>query len=141
MSLPRPSWSERATCSRSGRAAAARRRTLVRPRERASNPDRALQLVAGLQHLLPEVRRQLRVRREIVVDQAERDVVVLAANESAEPGAEEKDAPVALNPRQAVERGREVADGERALVGVVEGAQTRRHPLFVESGVGKIACE
>ena len=74
----------------------------------AANANGALELVARLKDLLPQIERQLMVRREKRVDCSQRLGVLLAADECAEPRAEEEDAPVLLNPRQGVERRAEV---------------------------------
>ena len=69
-----------------------------------------------LQDLLSQIGRQRRAAREEVVDLLERLGDSLAADESAEPRAEEEDAAVLLNPREAVERRREIGQRERRVI-------------------------
>jgi hypothetical protein len=61
------------------------------------NSHRTFQIIARLEDLLPQVDRE-RMCGQVLVDGSERRGVALAADECPEPGAEEKDAPVTLNP-------------------------------------------
>ena len=90
--------------------------------KRAPNPHGALQLVSGLQDLLPQVHRQFRMRGEKIIDDSQRCRIPLPADEGTKPGAEEEDSAVALDPREGIQRRLEVRERQRPLIRVVERA-------------------
>src|SRR5262245_30811497 len=85
-----------------------RRKPSGRRRKRRSDAHGSFEIVARLQDLQAQVARQRRATREELVDLRECLLRVLAADETAQPGANEEDAPVLLEPGQAVERRDEI---------------------------------
>src|SRR5438132_397333 len=75
------------------------------------------------------------------VDDRQRLARPLPSDESAEPVAEEEDAPVVLHPAQRIERGTKIWERQRCLVRRIKGADARRHPVLVERGVAEVAIE
>src|SRR5215467_11458747 len=72
--------------------------------ENGSNSHCTFEIIARLQDLLPKVEWQGSASAEERIDLLEGLRRALASDETAEPGAEEEDAAVLLNPWQAVER-------------------------------------
>src|SRR3712207_5054107 len=97
----------RALHASSRRAPSAEDRRLPRRLAGVRPPDRhrAPELVGALQELGAQVRREMRMRAQELVDARGRPRGGLPAEEGVEPGAEEEDAAVLLDPAQRVEGG------------------------------------
>src|SRR5512144_1214426 len=67
-----------------------------------TDPHRALQLIRVLQHLLPQIGRQVRMGDEIRAHHVQRLPARLTTQERAQPGAEEEDAAMVLDVGQGI---------------------------------------
>src|SRR5437667_8275404 len=111
------------------------------PRESLPDSYRALEVITGLENLETQVDRQVGMLFEVAVDDVQRVLRVLPAEERAEPAADEEDAAMSLNPGKAVQSCREKRQRERLMLGCIEGAQAGGGPFLIECGVREVALE
>src|SRR5512144_91558 len=106
-----------------------------------ADPHRTLQLVRVLQHLLPQIGRQVWMVAEIRAHHVQRLAARLTSQERAQPGAEEEDPAMVLDVGQGIEGRPQVGQRERLMLDRIEGAEAGAGPVLVERRVGEPAPE